>query len=271
MIRLGARRVLVGTFRSIDADKLREAEQATSEERFALAVAGSNDGVWDWDVPGNKIFFSEQGQRLYGLEPGKTTRPRDEWIAVAKVHPEDAERQRLFTSDCFAGKASSLDSEWRMLHADGVYRWIRVRGVCIFDGEGRPTRMAGSVTDIEPQKRAEAAVLHAQRLEVTGTMAGGIAHDFNNILAAILGYGEMALRDAESGTRLRRAVESILVAGERGRTLVDRILLFSGNGFGERGPVHVEGIVREALELLTATLPADVRIESRLRAGGAAC
>ncbi len=130
--------------------------------------------------------------------------------------------------------------------------------------------MAGSLTDIDPQKRAEAALLQTQRLEVTGTMAGGIAHDFNNILAAILGYGEMALRDAESGSRLHNALESILVAGERGRTLVDRILVFSRNGAGERGPVHVEGLVQEAVGLLMATLPADICIESNLRSGWAA-
>jgi hypothetical protein len=80
----------------------------------------------------------------------------------------------------------------------------------------------------------------AQRLEAVGTLAGGIAHDFNNILGAILGYGEMALRDAPAESRLRRDVESILGDGERGRTLVDRVLTFSRSGVGERIPVHVE-------------------------------
>ena len=115
--------------------------------------------------------------------------------------------------------------------------------------------MAGSVSDVDQQKRAEAALLQAQRLEATGTLAGGIAHDFNNILAAILGYGEMALQEAPSGTRLRRDLDSILIAAERGRSLVDRILAFSRSGVGERIPVHVESVLREALDLLSATLP----------------
>ncbi len=67
-----------------------------------------------------------------------------------------------------------------------------------------------------------------------GTLAGGIAHDFNNILGAILGYGEMALRDASKGSRLARDLDSIIVAGERGRALVDRVLAFSRSGVGER-------------------------------------
>src|SRR3989442_857558 len=122
----------------------------------------------------------------------------------------------------------------------------------------------------EELKRVEGQLRHAQRLEAVGTLAGGVAHDFNNILGAILGYGEMALRDAPPGSRLRRDVESILVAGERGRTLVERILAFSRSGVGERVAVHVEAVVREALELLWAHLPDTVRIESELRAGRAA-
>ncbi len=103
-----------------------------------------------------------------------------------------------------------------------------------------------------------------------GTLAGGIAHDFNNILGAILGYGEMALRDAPKGSRLRRDLDSIMTAGERGRALVDRVLAFSRSGVGEQVAVHVERVAREALDQLAAKLPVNVTIAPRLRAGRAA-
>ena len=86
--------------------------------------------------------------------------------------------------------------------------------------------------------QADEALRQTQKLESLGTLAGGIAHDFNNILGAILGYGEMALRDAPRGSRLRRDLDSILAAGERGRALVDRILAFSRSGLGERVAVN---------------------------------
>src|SRR5262249_14091324 len=82
--------------------------------------------------------------------------------------------------------------------------------------------------------------------------------------------GEMALRDAAPGTRLRRDLDNILAAGERGRALVNRVLAFSQSGVGEREPVHVEEVVREALELLAGGLPSNVRIETELNAGRAA-
>jgi nitrogen-specific signal transduction histidine kinase/DNA-binding NarL/FixJ family response regulator len=122
----------------------------------------------------------------------------------------------------------------------------------------------------EELRRMEHELRQAQRLEAMGTLAGGIAHDFNNLLGAILGYGEMALRDAPSGSRLRRDVESIMIAGERGRALVDRILAFSRSGISERVPVQVQEVVRETLALFAAKLPDGVEIEQRLRAGRAA-
>src|SRR5262249_13397714 len=97
--------------------------------------------------------------------------------------------------------------------------------------------------------RLYAELERAHRLEAIGTLAGGIAHDFNNILGAILGYGEMALRDLGATTRLRRDLEAIMIAGERGRALVDRVLAFSRSSVGERVPVHAEKVVREALDL----------------------
>ena len=118
--------------------------------------------------------------------------------------------------------------------------------------------------------RLYADLQKAHRLEAMGTLAGGIAHDFNNILGAILGYGEVALREARPGTQLRRDLEAILLAGERGRALVERVLAFSRSGVAEHVAVHVEQVVREALDMLAAKLPQTVRLETQLAAGRAA-
>jgi len=109
----------------------------------------------------------------------------------------------------------------------------------------------------------------AQRLETMGALSGGIAHDFNNILGAILGYCEMALRDAPVGTRLRHDLQSIMTAGERGRALVERLLVFCRGGASERSAVDIESVVREALDLLEAKLTEGIRVEAELHAGRA--
>jgi signal transduction histidine kinase/ActR/RegA family two-component response regulator len=121
----------------------------------------------------------------------------------------------------------------------------------------------------EEVRRLESRLRQAERFEAMGTLVGGIAHDVNNILAAILGFGERALRSVEKGSRLHHDLTNVIAAGERGRTLVDRVLSFS-RGIGDRAPVHVEKVVREALELLQAKLPPRITLRTRLSAERAA-
>src|SRR5215510_12909751 len=116
---------------------------------------------------------------------------------------------------------------------------VKVGGAMDYVLKDRLSRIVSSVhralreaRERAERKQLEARLRQAQRLEAMGTLAGGIAHDFNNILGAILGYGERAFRDAPRESRLRRDLESILAAGERGRSLVDRILTFSRSGAG---------------------------------------
>jgi signal transduction histidine kinase len=144
------------------------------------------------------------------------------------------------------------------------------------DADGRPTRMAGSMEDTTARHEAEAERLRleaqlrqAQKLEAIGTLAGGIAHDFNNILAAILGYGEMAQKGAPEGSAQRRHIDAAVSAGLRAKSLVERILAFSRSGVGERVPVHVQSVVAEAVQVIRASLPAGVRLEEELDAGDA--
>jgi signal transduction histidine kinase len=169
-----------------------------------------------------------------------------------------------------AARQSFRDFEYSRVAPDGTIRHLSVSGAPVFDEQGRFEGYQGVGRDITGLRRLEKQLRLAQRLEAMGTLAGGIAHDFNNILGVILGYGEMARRAAARGSRLRSDLDSIMTAGERGRALVDRVLAFSASGLGERVAVHVEKVVREALDLLEAKLPEGIRVEAKLGAGRAA-
>ncbi|MBX5462533.1 MAG: CHASE domain-containing protein [Steroidobacteraceae bacterium] len=122
----------------------------------------------------------------------------------------------------------------------------------------------------EDRKRLESSLLQAQKLEAMGTLAGGVAHDFNNILGAVLGYGELAQSAAPEGSALRRYVDNMMAAGLRAKSLVERILAFSRSGVGPRTDVNVQSVVAEALELLSASLADNIRLEPSLVAENAA-
>ena len=129
-----------------------------SEERFSLAIAGSSDGIWDWDILTGEMFFSERAQVLNGLEPGLTVRQRSEWRTMWKLHPDDVESQSRAIDDYVAGRAPAYDGEWRVRQLDGSYRWVRGRGLCVRDETGRATRMIGAISDIHARKCAEEAL-----------------------------------------------------------------------------------------------------------------
>ena len=114
--------------------------------------------------------------------------------------------------------------------------------------------------DITENLKYEERLKQVQRLESIGVLAGGIAHDFNNILTPIMGYTEMALRELPPDDRLRRSMEQVYKCSRRAKDLVHQILAFSRQTEQERSPVRVAAVVKEALSLLRATLPATVEI-----------
>ncbi len=105
----------------------------------------------------------------------------------------------------------------------------------------------------------------SQKMEAIGTLAGGIAHDFNNILAAIMGFTELSLYEAEEGSALKSMLEKTLHASNRAKELVSQILTFSHQTEYEKRPLKLKLIILEVIDLLRASLPASINIEKNLQ------
>ena len=130
-----------------------------SEQRYALAAAGSNDGLWDWDLVSDVFYASERWKLMLGLPAEAPLARADDWFS--HVHAEDLVELRTVLDRHLAGEAPHFEHEYRMTHRDGSDRWILCRGVAVRNEAGSPVRMAGSHTDITERRRIQDDLAHA--------------------------------------------------------------------------------------------------------------
>lgn len=136
-----------------------------SEERWQLALRGSHDGIWDWDIGSDQTFFSAQANQMFGYLVGDLVCSMDEWRK--KIHPEDYEFVMLVLQDHFAHKTEFFRVEYRFRCHDNSLRWAFSKGQAVWNAAGIPVRIVGSITDITPRKVAEAALQQAyEQLEI---------------------------------------------------------------------------------------------------------
>ncbi len=126
---------------------LRESERALreSQERYALAAAGANDGLWDWELQSQKIYFSPRWKSMLGFDDDT---PNDTQIWFDRIHPDDKARVQTDIQRHLTSETENFASEYRILHTNGSYIWVFCRGIAVRNTEGKPYRMAGSQTDI---------------------------------------------------------------------------------------------------------------------------
>ncbi len=138
--------------RDITAHKQAEEALRASEERFALAVEGSNAGIWDWDIRNNTLYWSPRMKEMLGYADDELDADFDTFETT--LHPGDKERTSAAIEAHLKDRVP-YDVEQRLLTKSGEYIWVHARGQAVWDVNGRPTRMAGSSTDITALKQAE--------------------------------------------------------------------------------------------------------------------
>jgi signal transduction histidine kinase/CheY-like chemotaxis protein len=172
-----------------------------------------------------------------------------------------------------SGVRSAATLDYRARFDGGAWMWLGVSAYAVPVKErwlaptNRNARVIGfmkNVTEkrhLEDEKRVlEERLRHSAKMEAIGRLAGGVAHDFNNILGGIVGYAEMAQGELAMGSDVRRYVDTIASAGERGKALVAQILAFSGVNSADVHPVDMKALVTEVMSALKGALPANVRI-----------
>ncbi len=192
-------------------------------------------------------------------------------LAVSILHPDDRDRLDEHLKNLLAGTLENdmqRTIEYRFKNArTGQYGWFSDNRAVVFDDDGKPAAIVGSIIDITERKKTEqenitleSKLRQSQKMESIGNLAGGIAHDFNNLLYPIIGFAEMLKEDLPPNSPEHESAQEIFNAGKRGGELVKQILAFSRQSEHKLSPVRFQKILAEVLKLTRSTIPSDIEI-----------
>jgi len=208
-----------------------------SQEQLRLALEAAHMGVWEWDIPGNALHWSERVAALFGLALEQFDGSYDSMMRM--VHPDDRARVQALVDDCFAGKTHDFFLAYRVVRQDGGVRWLEARGRLYRDDNGEPSRMAGLTADVTERKLSELAleeseeryrtlVEHAPEAIVVLDTGTGHFVEANENAIRLFGISRPALLEAgpfelsaavqPDGREARLAGEAYVAAALRGET-----------------------------------------------------
>ncbi len=204
-----------------DLTERKKAEEALreSEDRYALAVKGSNDGIWDVDLRTGDFYHSPKLIEMLGYEMEEFEAVAGDWRG--RVHPEDQERVYAAVEQCLSGAEDNFSEEYRVQRKDGSYFWVHAQGITAKNAKGRVYRIAGAYSDISERKNAEMELIGAKEKaeeasKVKNAFLANMSHEIRTPLNGVIGLVQLL-----QSSRLNKEQKSLVsMIHDTGRNLL---------------------------------------------------
>jgi len=236
--------------------KNRTSQISEINERFNLAVKGSRDGIWDWNIRTSELYLSPRWKEMIGYEDHEIPNILDSF--ERRIHPDDKVRVLKYLDRYFKNKEDRYEIEFRFEHKNGSYIWVLAKGDALRDEEGMAYRMAGSHTDITERKKSEEMIINAKKEAELANKAkseflANMSHEIRTPLNGIIGFTELLLKtglDATQAEFMSNVSKSAHVLLEVVSDILDFSKIEAGKLELEMQSVDLYELVNETAELI---------------------
>jgi PAS domain S-box-containing protein len=234
-----------------------------SSERLKHAQAIANLGSWELDIVQDRLTWSDEVYRIFGLHPQEFGATYEAFLEA--VHPDDRAAVDAAYSDSVRERTPSYEITHRVVRrASGEVRWVHERCEHITDATGNFIRSIGMVQDITERTQAEERLRERQKLESIGLLAGGIAHDFNNLLVGVMGNASLAREMLPPGHDSVELLDGVIRSGDQLAHLTRQMLAYSGKGRFVVEPLDLSDLIPEMSGLVQPSIPKKILLHMEL-------